>query len=31
VLEKGRIIVEGPSSELLNDEFIGKAYLGNKA
>ena len=31
VLEKGRIIVEGASSDLLNDEFIGKAYLGNKA
>jgi branched-chain amino acid transport system ATP-binding protein len=31
VLEKGRIIVEGASSDLLSDEFIGKAYLGHKA
>ena len=31
VLEKGRIIVEGASSDLLKDEFIGKAYLGHKA
>lgn len=31
VLEKGRIIVQGNASELLNDEFIGKAYLGQKA
>jgi branched-chain amino acid transport system ATP-binding protein len=31
VLEKGRIIVEGTASDLLHDEFIGKAYLGDKA
>jgi branched-chain amino acid transport system ATP-binding protein len=28
VLEKGKIIVDGPASQLLGDEFIGKAYLG---
>lgn len=30
VLEKGRIIVEGASSDLLDDEFVGKAYLGQR-
>jgi branched-chain amino acid transport system ATP-binding protein len=30
VLESGRIVLEGPSSELLHDERVRKAYLGEQ-
>lgn len=31
VLEKGRIILQGNSADLVKDEFVGRAYLGDTA
>jgi len=31
VLELGKINIEGPASELMNDQRLIEAYLGNKA